>query len=73
MSVNLQFAKLEHAYIRNVMVVPYIYIYFAQCCTVYVGLAQAHPNHPTVPLDLWAHASIRFVDLLLKNFVIKCY
>ena len=27
-SVNLQFAKLElHAYIRNVMVVPYIHIY----------------------------------------------
>ena len=27
MSVNLQFAKLEYAYIRNVTVVPYIYIY----------------------------------------------
>ena len=27
MSVNLQFAKLEYAYIRNVTVVPYIYTY----------------------------------------------
>ena len=52
MSVNLQFAKLEYAYIRNVTVVPYIYTYIytyttycAHCCTVYVGLAQARPNN----------------------------
>ena len=36
-SVNLHFAELEYAYIRNMMVVPYI-IYFTQSCTVYVGL-----------------------------------
>ena len=51
-SVNLQFTKLEYAYnymecdsrTTHTYTYIYIYIYFAQCCTVYVGLAQVHPN-----------------------------